>query len=371
MENFGRQIFKANPKIYTDKVTNVIKHHINKMMPDASDEEKESVFYRSIYDYWSYGNTISEEFYYGFLSKTHAEKSEYVVMRNRVIYCDYLNDKATANKYFDNKYNTYQLLKEYFRREAILIHNEDDYENFCSFVKKHPVFVIKPVNFSIGLYISKESVSDYSNLRELFDKILLKRKSIAADNNRDILLQIHGDIDIILEELIDQAPEMAMLHPYSVNCVRITTVRLKDKIFLWYPFCKMGRNGSFIDNVGIGAGCMAGINVSEGVVETGGFDETDYFDFPLDIHPNTNIKIKGFKIPRWNEAVALAKECANKLENVNYVGWDLALTSSGWCVVEGNEYGDCVGPQIIYKKGLRKEFEQLIGWKIDKQFWWE
>lgn len=64
MEHFGRQIFKANPQIYTDKVTNVIKRHINKMMPDASDEEKEVILFRSVYDYWAYGNDIMGEFYF-------------------------------------------------------------------------------------------------------------------------------------------------------------------------------------------------------------------------------------------------------------------------------------------------------------------
>lgn len=357
------------PNVYTSRVVEVIRRNIDLYMPTSSADEKENAFYRSIYDYWVYGNTISEEFYYNFLAKTHAEKSEYIVMRNRVIYCDHLNDKETAKQYLDNKYNTYKLLKKYYKREAILISGEDDYENFCSFVEKHPIFVVKPVDFSIGLYISKESVSDYSNPRELFDKILRKRKSIANDDNRSVFLQVKGDVDILLEEVIQQAPEMSILHPASVNGLRITTVKVDDEINIFYPRIKMGSQGNFVDNAGAG-GFIAGVKFQTGVVETDGFDELTHCNKPLEYHPDTKIKICGFQIPHWNEAISLAKECASKFENVNYIGWDLALTPNGWCIVEGNAWGDLVD-QIIYKKGLKKEFEQLIGWKIDKQFWWE
>ena len=52
------------------------------------------------------------------------------------------------------------------------------------------------------------------------------------------------------------------------------------------------------------------------------------------------------------------------------VGWDMVLTTNGWCIMEGNIYGDFMW-QLFYDKGMRADFERLIGWKTNKQYWWE
>ena len=43
-----------------------------------------------------------EEFCYNFLDKSHEEKSEYLVMRTRVLYCDHMNDKEDAQDLIDH-----------------------------------------------------------------------------------------------------------------------------------------------------------------------------------------------------------------------------------------------------------------------------
>lgn len=370
MESLGRQIVEANPDVYTDRVVGVIKRHIDKMMPNASADEKESFYFRSIYDYWAYGDTIMEEFYYGFLDKSHAEKSTYLVARIREMDINHVNDKQTAAYLLGNKYNAYKLLRQYYRRDMVLIHDESNYDEFCAFVSRYPNFIVKPVNFAIGLYVVKDSVDNYASPRELFDKLLRERIRIANDTSRNNLLNISGEVDIILEELINQSSEMAAFHPSSVNCLRIFTFKSGDDVKAFYPFLKMGNGGSVTDNAA-GGGLFAAINVSTGVVETDLFDEGRYLNEPVEFHPDTGVKVRGFQIPRWDEAVSLAKECARKLDGVNYVGWDLALTPDGWCIIEGNEYGEPVFYQIAYGRGIRREFEEIIGWKSDKQFWWQ
>jgi len=39
--------------------------------------------------------------------------------------------------------------------------------------------------------------------------------------------------------------------------------------------------------------------------------------------------------------------------------------------VEGNENGDLGGAQLVFHRGLLKEFQQVIGWKSEKEYWWE
>lgn len=42
-----------------------------------------------------------------------------------------------------------------------------------------------------------------------------------------------------------------------------------------------------------------------------------------------------------------------------------------WVVIEGNENGDFATTQIPYQRGRLKELQQLIGWKSEKEYWWE
>ena len=370
MENLGRQIVEANPDVYTDRVIGIVKRYIDNMMPNASAEEKEGVYYRSIYDYWAYGNSIAQEFYYDFFNKSCEEKSSYIVAQTLKLYCAHLNDKVATDKLINDKYGTYKFLRQYYFRDMILIHDEGSYYEFHSFISKHPVFVVKPLNFGIGLYVYKDSVDNYASPRELFDKLLQERIRMANDTSRNNILQVSGEVDVVLEEVINQAPEMAALHPESVNSLRINTFKDGNDVKIFYPFLKVGVGNSMVDNAAAG-GLFAGINLSTGVVETDLFDEGRHCNNPLKCHPDTGVKVRGFQIPRWDEAVDLAKECSRKLDGINYVGWDFALTPRGWCIVEGNTNPAAAFYQIAYGRGMRKEFEEFIGWKLEKQFWWQ
>ena len=161
MEEIGRKIFAKKPEIYNERLMAVLNRNVDKYLPNATAEEKESALYRSIYDYWVHGNSIMEEFQFDFPNKTHAQKSEYITMRKHVLNLQHLNDEEDSKRLLDDKYGAYKFLKEYYRRDAILITGENDYENFCAFAKKHSVFVVKPLNMAFGLYVYKESVDNY------------------------------------------------------------------------------------------------------------------------------------------------------------------------------------------------------------------
>ncbi len=76
-------------------------------------------------------------------------------------------------------------------------------------------------------------------------------------------------------------------------------------------------------------------------------------------HPNTHQPLVGFCIPRWNEAIDMAKEMAKVIPDVRYVSWDLALTENGWVVVEGNSSGSFAGCQLPTHKGFRDELNDI------------
>ena len=49
-------------------------------------------------------------------------------------------------------------------------------------------------------------------------------------------------------------------------------------------------------------------------------------------------KIKDFEIPDWNKILELSKKLAKEIKEAGIIGWDIALTTKGIDIVEGNSY---------------------------------
>ena len=154
---------------------------------------------------------------------------------------------------------------------------------------------------------------------------------------------------------------------FSVNGIRATAVKDKNgKIHIYHPWIKAGVGGTFVASAALD-GFDAEVDSETGVVITHGYQEngTEYR-----VHPDSGITIKGFQIPKWDELKKLVEDIMNELPAYRYVGWDLVLTPRGWCVMEGNYSGE-FSFQFINGRGYKTEFEELIDWKFDKDFWWE
>jgi hypothetical protein len=362
MEAIAREIMALKPEKYGEKAMAEIEAAVRKRMTAATDGEVRAAILATIYHYWAYGSTYDEYFYYRFGRKTHAEKLEYMTFRVRLLYMDHLNPREEKHLLF-NKYETYRLFPEYFKRDVILCSSEADWDAFHAFTDKHPEFVVKPTDMSGGRGVRKDSVAglDEAGKRAFFGALLAEGAS-----NREKYMR-GREPSVVLEELIDQADELAVFNPASVNGVRLPTVNVNGEIHVYQPWLKIGRGGHFLTSAVFGT-LDAGIDAATGIVDTPGMNETDEVH---SIHPDNHLPIVGFQVPRWKELVDMARECARKLPRFGYVGWDFALTKrNGWCMMEGNYSGDFMW-QLYRNKGMRRDFEELIGWKLDKRFWWE
>lgn len=318
----------------------------------------EDLFYLSIYDYWVYGNTISEEIYFHFPIKSHEEKKEYMTFRSRLKYMRRINNWDYSH-IFNNKYETYLKFKDYYLRDVTKIESQNNYSDFVDFVKKHPVFVVKPTSSHIGIGVKKIATDHDTDLHQLFLSMLKE----GNENSKDCF---DNDKSFLLEELIDQDDNLARIHPFSVNGIRITTYKKDKDVKILYPWFKVGANKSFVTSAAFGT-YDAGIDPETGIVVTDGFKENGESDA---VHPLTGIKFKGYEIPKWDDLVTLVKHLAQFVPEVNYVGWDMVLTPKGWCIMEANFTGDFMW-QMFNQKGFKKEFIELTGIQIGDEFWWQ
>lgn len=284
--------------------------------------------------------TPDEFFLYDFASKTEQEKRSFVGDMERTILCARLYNNNPAGLVFMDKMKTYEQFKPYFKREVIQVATAADWGEFKRFSAAHDRYMVKPIAASRGNGIKKvESPQTSDELRAVFDDIL--RSGIC-----------------VVEEVIDQDPRIARLHPESVNTIRYATYHDAGRSSTLACFIKIGRGKSFVDNGGAG-GFLAAIDEESGTIITPGRTELGEV---IEVHPDTGVPIVGFQVPAWSELKALVAELPKVLPAQKYVGWDLALSESkGWVLVEGNSGGQFVGPQIAKRQGIRHLVDATFG----------
>lgn len=57
-------------------------------------------------------------------------------------------------------------------------------------------------------------------------------------------------------------------------------------------------------------------------------------------HPITGESFAGFVLPYWNCACEMVKEASDKFLPIRTIGWDVALSPNGPCIIEGNIWWD-------------------------------
>ena len=360
----GHEIVEAYPEIYNQWIIQDIKKKLEtraKIRPDiAGGRSIEDMFAIATYDYWQYGIGTTEEFFNELLGASDKKKHEYLTYRGRFLYIDYLNKKEDLHL-LRNKWHAYQLLKDAYKREVLLLESEQDFPTFEAFCQRHPTFVVKPVGLGQSMGVRKVEVGN-ANLHMLFNQLFAE---IETENGH---WNSGTEKGVLVEELIEQGEEMAVLHPASVNSVRMYTINFGDgDIRMWYPCIRIGTGGNFIAAGAVGS-ILAGINIGTGVVDSPGADE---FGRTILVHPDTHIPIKGIRIPRWRQLCQKAIKMAERVPTLRYVGWDFVYDKhKEWIVMEGNENAEFL-TQIIYHVGEREEFEHFIGYHPTKEYWWQ
>jgi hypothetical protein len=96
---------------------------------------------------------------------------------------------------------------------------------------------------------------------------------------------------------------------------------------------KVPRRGAEVDNMHAGAlACSVDpdtgeLGVARGKLPSQGEHMT---------HPDTGVAIRGTRLTQHRAAIALALRAHERLDTPRSVGWDVAMTPDGPCLIEGN-----------------------------------
>lgn len=203
----------------------------------------------------------------------------------------------------------------YVRRDFVAV-KEENREEILAFLQKHPVFVAKPVDGACGKGIEKLNLEDFSSKEDCLS----------------YLLGLGGNFE--LEELLTQHPAVSAIYPHAINTVRAVTILRDGEPHLVCTYFRIGNGGRHVDNFNSG-GMVVPVDEKTGIVLDKAIDKnkTLYAE-----HPMTGTPIKGFQFPDWEKAIALVHGAAREIPQMAYVGWDIAFTPDGPCLVEGNNF---------------------------------
>ena len=273
-----------------------------------------------------------------FYNLNNKERGTYITrVENNAIVRKY-NAKEDFYK-FDDKHELNKIFDKFLKRDWMYLEN-DNYEEFVEFCKDKADFFAKPVDGSGGFGIELIKV-DQNKLKETYDYLL--KKNIC-----------------LLEEKIIQNKQLALLNKNSVNTLRIVTFFDGKEAHIINTVFKIG-NGGITDNFSSGGMYTF---IQDGKIVVPAIDRDDNY---FEVHPVSGIKLVGYEMPNYDSAIALVKECAKVVPTIKYVGWDVAITDDGACLIEGNCYPGVfqIKPSFLKEKvGLVPVFEKAMKVKI-------
>jgi hypothetical protein len=153
----------------------------------------------------------------------------------------------------------------------------------------------------------------------------------------------------VFEAYVDQHPDLMALNPGTVNTLRVMTWQEDGRVDIWGTILRVGR-GRGPDNWAKGG---LGAWVGEDGTVVGMAVPKNPFLPPLAEHPDSGVPITGLRIPHLDAVRRLAIESALLLPEVQSIGWDIALSREGPCLIEGNDRWSYQLLQCVLGKGCR------------------
>ena len=140
----------------------------------------------------------------------------------------------------------------------------------------------------------------------------------------------------IVTAYVEQAAEIGRVYPDTTNAIRVLTMHDDDGAFVAAASQRFGTSSSRpVDNFEDG-GLTAPVDLVTGTLGAGVSFGRDAVRRLHASHPDTGERIDGMTVPNWTQLRDGIVAIAGRLSMLRYVGWDVAVTDSGFVVLEGN-----------------------------------
>ena len=307
--------------------------HANKFWSVAKELSNETGISRfrlildMVFSLLRYGATEFDYKAYRFYERNHFSRNRFLTGRRRFSIANLFNPKKYHSLY-DNKNEFYRCFSDFLGRRWLYAPDASD-QQIEEFLSGQKQVIVKPFVSFEGIGIYKLAYSEVADMKVFCESAREKR--------------------LTLEEIIKQHPDLNSINSASVNTLRVNTVM--DKKGIPHILCasiRMGIGQSIVDNISSG-GIYCQIDLETGIVFTPAVGE----DLQTHIrHPTSGVVLPGFQIPYWEAAKAMVLSAAKVTPQTRWVGWDVAITSEGPLLVEGNTRPGPITMQLAVQTGI-------------------
>ena len=304
-------------KYYLHRISNINMDHLTGAIDAVharTGKNKAAIFLDMMGCAVKYGAGYYDYLIFGFANLTAKQRATYVTRGVSKKLNEYLNDPKYTDL-FDDKAQFNKLFARFIRRKWLVL-AEADKEQVRRFVQGKDEVFVKILDGECSHGCERIHMKEWPDFDALYEHIQ------------------KGEFGL-LEDIVDQHPDVEALHPGSVNCQRVITL-LDDggEPHCLYVVQKMGLGDSFVD-----CNCLyAPVDTETGKIKFPGHSGNTPLGIVYDEQPDTHVKLVGYQLPFVKEAVAMCLEAAKVVPQVRYVGWDVAISKDGPEFIEGNTY---------------------------------
>jgi hypothetical protein len=165
----------------------------------------------------------------------------------------------------------------------------------------------------------------------------VKRSQLRTPVETERLYSAVSKNSYVLQQVVEQHPEMSRLNPGVLNTMRIDTFRATgSQAEILSALLRVGGAGNSVDNV-VEGGVFVGIHLESGKLKE---IARNWFHGPrvfgtFKTNPANGILFDGFQLPLFDEVKQTVIQAAGWIPPA-LVGWDVAIGPSGPVLIEAN-----------------------------------
>ncbi len=217
-------------------------------------------------------------------------------------------------------------------------------------------FIAKPAN---GVY--GRGVTLYSRAGDVYEDSL--GRVFTASSLYDRLQAESTHARLVIQERVFNHPDIERLTgARSLQTARVATWIADDGQFeIYHALFKFILGDKVSDNflVGSTGNMMADIDPELGILDTPFAASPDGIGFKsVPVHPVTGADMTGVVLPHWSSARQLLERASRLFLPLRTIGWDVALSSEGPVLIEGNAWWDPFTPRVSERR--QRELERFM-----------
>lgn len=248
-----------------------------------------------------------------FHKKSGRERNRYLTIYRYFSLYKKIKKEIGSEEISGCKSEEYKRFSSFVKRRWMLVDANANSEDIKSFIREYHTVIAKPDHGEQGHGVMKIRETDSSAVEELMREC--------------------KSVPFVMEECLENAPEIAAINESSLNTVRCYTLLGKDGTpHIMEIMLRVGTAGSHVDNWGSG-GVGYCFDVETGICSQYGLDKLNR---SYSFHPGSQYPMIGFKLPDFENLKEYIYRLVKAAPHARYVGWDIAITPNGYDLVEMN-----------------------------------